>query len=47
MLGKLNWSAIPLDQPIPMITSGVVVLAILGVLREPQTHQRLRAELGR
>src|SRR3954465_12151249 len=32
MLGKLNWSAIPLDQPIPMITSGVVGLAILGVL---------------
>jgi len=32
MLGKLNWSAIPLDQPIPMITSGVVVLVILGVL---------------
>src|SRR5207253_8667966 len=32
MLGKLNWSAIPLDQPIPMITSGVDVLAILGVL---------------
>ena len=32
MLGKLSWSAIPLDQPIPMITSGVVALAILGVL---------------
>src|SRR6476620_3310553 len=32
MLGKLDWSAIPLDQPIPMSTSGVVVLAILGVL---------------
>src|SRR6266403_2333867 len=32
MLGKLTWSAIPLDQPIPMITSGVVALAILGVL---------------
>src|SRR5712672_1632649 len=32
MLGKLNWSAIPLDQPIPMITSAVVALAILGVL---------------
>jgi cytochrome o ubiquinol oxidase subunit 1 len=32
MFGKLNWSAIPLDQPIPMITSAVVVLAILGVL---------------
>src|ERR1700726_2228325 len=32
MLGKLNWSAIPLDQPIPMLTSAVVALAILGVL---------------
>jgi cytochrome o ubiquinol oxidase subunit 1 len=32
MLGKLSWSAIPIDQPIPMITSGVVVLVILGVL---------------
>jgi len=32
MFGKLTWSAIPLDQPIPMITSGVVALAILGVL---------------
>jgi cytochrome o ubiquinol oxidase subunit I len=32
MLGKLDWSAVPLDQPIPMITSGVVGLAILGVL---------------
>src|SRR5437868_4628753 len=32
MFGKLNWSAIPLDQPIPMITSGVIALAILGVL---------------
>ncbi len=32
MLGKLNWSAIPIDQPIPMITSGVVALAVLGIL---------------
>ena len=32
MLGKLNWSAIPIDQPIPMITSAVVALGILGVL---------------
>jgi cytochrome o ubiquinol oxidase subunit 1 len=32
MLGKLTWDAIPLDQPIPMISSGVVVLAILAVL---------------
>jgi cytochrome o ubiquinol oxidase subunit I len=32
MLGKLTWDAIPLDQPIPMISSGVVALAILAVL---------------
>jgi cytochrome o ubiquinol oxidase subunit I len=32
MLGKLSWDAIPLDQPIPMISSGVVALAILAVL---------------
>src|ERR1700694_558895 len=32
MLGKLTWAAIPLEQPIPMIASGVVALAILGIL---------------
>ncbi|KWV50028.1 cytochrome ubiquinol oxidase subunit I [Bradyrhizobium macuxiense] len=32
MFGKLSWSAIPIDQPIPMITSGVVALVILSVL---------------
>ncbi len=32
MLGKLSWSAIPFDQPIPLITSAIVVLALLGVL---------------
>jgi len=32
MLGKLSWSAIPFDQPIPLIAGAVVVLAILGVL---------------
>src|ERR1700682_3361618 len=32
MLGKLTWDAVPLDQPIPMIASGVVALAILAVL---------------
>jgi cytochrome o ubiquinol oxidase subunit 1 len=32
MLGKLSWAAVPLDQPIPMIASAVVVLAILAVL---------------
>ena len=32
MLGKLSWSAIPFDQPIPMVASGSVALAILGTL---------------
>src|SRR6195256_2369365 len=32
MLGKLTWAAIPFDQPIPMISSGVVALGILAVL---------------
>ncbi len=32
MFGKLNWSAVPLDQPIPLITSIIVILAVLGVL---------------
>lgn len=32
MFGKLNWSAIPLDQPIPLIASAVVALVITGVL---------------
>ena len=32
MFGKLSWSAIPFDQPIPLITSIVLVLVILGVL---------------
>ena len=32
MFGKLSWAAIPLDQPIPMVASGVVAFTILGVL---------------
>jgi cytochrome o ubiquinol oxidase subunit 1 len=32
MLGKLNWSAIPIDQPIPLIAAGIVLLAILAML---------------
>ena len=32
MLGRLSWSAIPLDQPLPLYAMGVVGLAILGVL---------------
>jgi len=32
MFGKLDWSAIPFDQPIPIITSIVLILMILGLL---------------
>lgn len=32
MLGKLDWSAIPLDQPIPLLAGGIVLAAILAVL---------------
>jgi cytochrome o ubiquinol oxidase subunit 1 len=32
MFGKLTWAAIPLDQPIPMIASGVIGLILAGVL---------------
>jgi cytochrome o ubiquinol oxidase subunit 1 len=32
MLGKLTWDAIPFDQPIPMIASGVVALGIVAIL---------------
>src|SRR5437868_2186010 len=32
MFGRLTWDAIPFDQPIPLITSLVVILVILGVL---------------
>jgi cytochrome o ubiquinol oxidase subunit 1 len=32
MLGKLTWAAIPFDQPIVMIASGVVGLVLLAIL---------------
>jgi cytochrome o ubiquinol oxidase subunit I len=32
VFGKLTWAAIPLDQPIPMVASGVVALGLLSVL---------------
>ena len=32
MLGKLNWSAIPIDQPMPLVTSIILIIAILGLL---------------
>src|SRR6476619_6851938 len=31
MFGRLTWSAIPFDQPIPLITSLVVTLALVGL----------------
>ena len=32
MFGKLSLSAIPFSQPIPLITSAIVILLVLGVL---------------
>jgi cytochrome o ubiquinol oxidase subunit I len=32
VLGKLTWAAIPFDQPIPLVTGAVVLVAILAVL---------------
>jgi cytochrome o ubiquinol oxidase subunit 1 len=32
MLGKLSWSAIPINQPIPLISASIVLVAILAVL---------------
>src|ERR1700724_570304 len=32
MFGKLTWSAIPFDQPIPLLASAVVGLVLAGVL---------------
>jgi cytochrome o ubiquinol oxidase subunit I len=32
MFGKLSWAAIPFDQPIPLVTAAVVLIAILAVL---------------
>jgi cytochrome o ubiquinol oxidase subunit 1 len=31
-MGKLSWSAIPIDQPIPLITSIILIISILGLL---------------
>src|ERR1700751_164374 len=32
MFGKLSWSAVPFDQPIPLVAGGVVLVVILAVL---------------
>src|SRR4029079_4323333 len=31
MLGKLSWDAIPFDEPIPLMTSLIVILAVVGI----------------
>src|SRR5271163_4119895 len=32
MLGRLNWAAIPFDQPLPLYAMGVVGIVILAIL---------------
>ena len=32
MFGKLSWAAIPVDQPIPLVASGVVGVVVVAVL---------------
>jgi cytochrome o ubiquinol oxidase subunit 1 len=32
MLGKLSWAALPLDQPIPLVASAMMIAVILGVV---------------
>ena len=32
MFGKLTWQAIPFDQPIPLVTSAVLIVVITGLL---------------
>src|SRR6266705_6878576 len=32
MLGKLSWAAIPFNEPLPLISMGVVMLVMLAVL---------------
>jgi cytochrome o ubiquinol oxidase subunit 1 len=32
MFGRLTWDAIPFNEPIPLITSAVVILGVLAVL---------------
>jgi cytochrome o ubiquinol oxidase subunit 1 len=31
LFGKLSWSAVPLDQPLPMVSAGVIGLGLAGV----------------
>src|SRR3984885_3609122 len=32
MLGKLTWAAIPFNQPIPLVTSVILVIGIISLL---------------
>jgi sec-independent protein translocase protein TatA len=41
MFGKLTWAAIPFNEPIPLITSIVVLLVIFGPKRLPEMGRSL------
>ena len=41
MLGNLTWAAIPFNEPIPLVTSVVVMLGVLGVTTLAMTVARL------
>ena len=43
MFGRLSWAAIPFDQPIPLVTGAVVLVAILAVLAYRVTSPEERA----
>jgi cytochrome o ubiquinol oxidase subunit 1 len=32
VFGKLTWQAIPFDQPIPLVTSAVLIVVLTGLL---------------
>jgi cytochrome o ubiquinol oxidase subunit I len=32
MLGKLSWSAFPINEPIDLVVSGLMILTIAGIL---------------
>ena len=32
MFGKLTWQAIPFDQPIPLVTSAILIVVLTGLL---------------
>jgi cytochrome o ubiquinol oxidase subunit I len=32
LLGKLSWSSVPINEPIDMIASGLVILTVMAIL---------------